>query len=86
MLSEDKYIWDYKDDYYFTNINDIEINIRIFEDDSYSIWIYDYIKDEEIIDKDYKNINEVKAVLKDVFKMDISIPSISKLKKIMIKD
>ena len=86
MLSEDKYIWDYKDDYYFTNINDIEINIRIFEDDSYSIWIYDYIKDEEIIDKDYKNIYEVKAVLKDVFKMDISIPSISKLKKIMIKD
>ena len=86
MLSEDKYIWDYKDDYYYTNINNIEINIRIFEDDSYSIWIYNYIKDEEIIDKDYKNINEVKVVLKDVFKMDISIPSISKLKKIMIKD
>ena len=86
MLSEDKYIWDYKDDYYYTNINDIEINIRIFEDNSYSIWIYDYIKDEEIIDKDYKNIYEVKAVLKDVFKRDISIPSINKLKKIMIKD
>jgi len=86
MLNEDKHIWDYKDDYYYTNINDIEINIRIFEDDSYSIWIYNYIKDEEIIDKDYKNINEVKVVLKDVFKMDISIPSISKLKKIMIKD
>jgi len=79
-------IWDYKDDYYFANIDDKEINIRIFEDDSIGIWIYDSTLDEEIIDDDLQNMEKIQDVLKDIFKENITVPSIEQLKKIRTKE
>ena len=74
--------WDYKDDYYFAQIDDIEINIRMFESDVIGVWIYNHTKDKEILDEDYKNLEELKTILRDIFKTDISLPSIEQLKKI----
>ena len=73
-------IWDYIDDYYFGHIEDIEINIRIFQSDDIGVWLYDHTKDKEILDEDYKNLEEVKVVLKDIFKTDIDLPSTKQLK------
>jgi len=79
-------VWDYQDDYYFANIDDKEINIRIFEDDSIGIWIYDSTLDEEIIDDDLQNMEKIQDVLKDIFKENITVPSIEQLKKIRTKE
>ena len=46
-------VWDYTDDYYFTHIEDIEINIRVYEDDTVSVWVFDNKKDVELLEGEY---------------------------------
>jgi hypothetical protein len=74
-------IWDYTDDYYFAYIDDIEINIRICENEI-GIWIYNYSTDNEILDDYYKSLEELKMILNDILKEDINLPSIEQLQKI----
>ena len=65
-------VWDCQDDYFYSNIDDIEINIRIENDDILNVWIFDYKKDIELIDEEYKNMKELQAVIKDIFKIEIN--------------
>ena len=72
---------DFKDDYYVIEVNNIEINIRTFKG-SILVWLYDHIKDIEILDEEYKNLDEVKIKLKGILNYDIPLPNIIELKRI----
>ena len=73
--------WDYKDDYYIVEVNNIEINIRTYKG-SVLVWIYDHTKDIKILDEQYENLDEVKTKLKTIFDFDIAVPNIIELKRI----
>ncbi len=77
-------VWDYQDDYFYSNIDDMEVNIRIENNDILNVWIFDYKKDIELIDEEYKNFDDLKVVLKDIFKRDIEVPTLKQLKKIRL--
>ena len=70
------------DDYYFTIINDIELNIRAYNKTCISIWIYNHKTDEEIIDEEYSSLKEIQEVLKTKLQLDIELPSIEELLKL----
>ena len=81
-MKKTQIIWDYQDDYYFTNIDDIEINIRAYSKNSISAWVYDYNIDKEILDNDYKSISELKSILTGILHIDTNLPTVEQLLKI----
>ena len=77
-------VWDYTDDYYFTHIEDIEINIRVYEDDTISVWVFDNKKDVELLEDVFKSVKKLKDKLKDIFQADILLPSLVDIKKVTL--
>ena len=75
-------IWDYQDDYYYVDLGNIEINIRAYNIDKLSMWIYNHNINKELVDDDYSSIQEVEEKIKKVFGFGINLPSIKQLLKI----
>ncbi|MEA2019047.1 MAG: hypothetical protein U9N59_11420, partial [Campylobacterota bacterium] len=74
--------WDYTDDYYYTQIDDIEINLRVYPNNTISVWIYNHTNDTELLDTEYKNIADLKLAFKNIFKQNINIPNLTDIKTI----
>jgi hypothetical protein len=73
--------WDYKDDYYIVEINDIEINIRTYKS-TILVWLYDHTKEIEILDEEYNSLEDIKIKLRGIFDFDIKLPNIIELQRI----
>jgi len=74
--------WDYRDDYYFIQIGDIEINVRAYSKNELSLWMYEYSSDEELVDADYKSLEELQIVISEMVGLEIVLPKIESLLKI----
>ena len=72
-------MWDYRDDYYFVQIEDIEINIRAYSESEFTLWAYDYKKDEELIDAYYKNMQDLKKSINDLIGARVVVPTLESL-------
>ena len=77
-------VWDYIDDYYFTHVDDIEINIRVYEDDTISVWVFDNKKDVELLEDDFRSVKKLENKLNDIFQSDILLPSLKDIKKVTL--
>lgn len=75
-------IWDYQDYYYYSLINNFEINIRAYDENCISLWIYINSKDIEIKDNEYQNLEQVKEVINKSLLININLPTIEQLLKI----
>ena len=75
-------IWDYRDDYYFMQIGDTEINIRAYSKTELSLWIYEYSSDEELVDADYKSLEQMQIVIKEIIGVEVILPKIEDLLKV----
>ncbi len=75
-------IWDYIDDYYYCNVNNHEVNIRVFKDDIIGVWIFDHTNDKEVLDGEFEVIERVKLIMYTIFKVNIKLPNIEQLRKI----
>ena len=75
-------VWDYRDDYYFACIDDIEINIRAYSQREVTLWMYCYSDDEELVDAYYKSMQELKNTIDKVLGADVIVPSIEKILKV----
>ena len=71
--------YDTQDDYYITVINNIELNIRAYNNQCISLWIYDHNKNTEIIDDELSSLEEIKQVLKAKLQLDIELPTLKQL-------
>ena len=71
--------YDIQDDYYFTVINNYEINIRAYNETSIHLWIYNHNTETEIIDDELSSLEEVTMVLQKNLKLHINLPSIKQL-------
>ena len=67
----EKLKWDYIDDYHFAAVDDIEINIRAYNDKCISVWIYNHKEDKEILDEEYKDIKKVQEILNNTLQQNI---------------
>ena len=56
-------LWDYRDDYYFTQIGDIEINVRAYSKNELSLWMYEYSSDEELVDAACKSLLKLQEMI-----------------------
>ena len=74
--------WDYRDDYYFTQIGSMEINIRAYSKNELSLWMYEYSSDEELVDANYKSIEHLQTAVDEIVGMKIIIPTLTDLLKI----
>ena len=74
------YTWDNKDDYYYVHIDELEINLHIYTDGTISLWLYNHNKDTELLDEEYKDIDDIKSVLKNVLDSNIDIDRLMNLK------
>ena len=75
-------IWDYRDDYYFTQIGEMEINIRAYSKNELSLWMYEYSSDEELVDADCKSLLELQEMIKEVVGAKIITPTLENLLKV----
>ena len=75
-------LWDYRDDYYFMQIGDVEINIRAYSKNELSHWIYEYSSDEELVDAYYKDIERLQEVINEIIGVEVILPKIEDLLKV----
>ena len=75
-------LWDYRDDYYFMQIGDVEINIRAYSKNELSLWIYEYSSDEELVDADYKSLEQIQKVINEIIGVEVILPKIEDLLKV----
>jgi len=75
-------VWDYRDDYYFVHIGEIEINIRAYSINELSLWMYKYDSDEELVDAYYKDMQKLKNMINEIIGAKVIVPSIESLLKI----
>lgn len=78
-------VWDYMDDYYFCVIDDIEVNIRGYNDNgekSFHLWMYNNKKDDEVVDAMYSSYSELQEAMMKIIKGNITFPSTESLLKI----
>jgi len=71
--------YDTQDDYYYTVINNIEINIRGYKKDRISLWIYDHNTEIELDDNEYKSLHEIQNKIKTLTNIDNDLPTINQL-------
>ena len=74
--------WDTQDDYYYTVTNNIEINIRAYNETTLHLHIYDYDNDLEIIDDELSSLQEIQIIIQRNLKVDINLPTIQQLLKL----
>lgn len=74
--------WDYQDDYYFTHIGNIEINIRAYSESDFHLWMYEHEVDKEIVDEDYTSLDALEDALKSLMRVEVILPDIEDLLKI----
>ena len=74
--------FDYRDDYYFVQIGDVEINIRAYSKNELSLWIYEYSSDEELVDAYYKDIEHLQKVINEIIGVEVILPKIEDLLKV----
>ena len=74
--------WDYRDDYYFTQIGSMEINIRAYSKNELSLWMYEYSSDEELVDADCKSLLQLQEMIKEVVGAKIITPTLESLLKV----
>ena len=79
-------LWDYRDDYYFLQIGDTEINVRAYSRNELSLWIYEYSSDEELVDADYKSLKQIQTVIKEIIGVEVILPKLEDLLKITNKE
>ena len=79
-------LWDYRDDYYFLQIGDTEINVRAYSQNELSLWIYEYSSDEELVDADYKSLKQIQTVIKEIIGVEVILPKLEDLLKITNKE
>ncbi len=80
--------WDTQDDYYFTVINNIEINIRAYNKHTISIWIYDHDNNLEMIDDELSSLQEIQIVLNKNLHLQLQqddLPTINQLLQLQQK-
>lgn len=67
-----KPVWDFKDDYYYCSPNDIDINIRAYNESSFHVWIYNNKdgKDEELVDANLQSYEAVKTAIREIVKIE----------------
>ncbi|MEA3352416.1 MAG: hypothetical protein U9Q33_01170 [Campylobacterota bacterium] len=75
-------IWDIQDDYYFIVINNIEINLRAYDNNSILLWLYDYDNNQEIIDDEFTSLEEITKTIQKHLKIDINLPTLEQLLKL----
>jgi len=71
--------YDTQDDYYYTVINNLELNLRAYNTQCISLWIYDHNTNREIIDDELSSLKEIKLVLQKNLQLYINLPSIKQL-------
>lgn len=74
--------WDIQDDYYFIVINNIEINLRAYDNNSILLWLYDYDNNQEIIDDEFTSLEEITKTIQKHLKIDINLPTLEQLLKL----
>jgi len=77
-----RHLWDYRDDYYFATIGDIEINIRAYSESEFSLWIYEYSSDEELVDAYYKDMHDLEKELNETIGAKVIVPTVESLLKV----
>ena len=65
-------IWDYSDDYYYTVINNNEINIRAYDKELISLWIYNNTNNQEIFDDDLSSIQETTTTINTHLQVELT--------------
>jgi len=73
------------DDYYFCVIDDIEINIRGYSENSFHLWMYNNKHDDEVADTMFTSYSELQDTMIQIFKGDITFPSVESLLKITMR-
>jgi len=76
------YTWDHIDDYYFTVINNIELNIRAYDNNSIHLWAYCHDNNLEMIDDTFQSLQEIHLVLNKNLKYKITLPKLEDLLQI----
>lgn len=80
MTQQPQHTFDYTDDYYFTVINNIEINIRAYDSATLHLWAYCHDNNQEMIDDELTSINEIQQVLqKNLDIKNINLPTLQQL-------
>ena len=72
-------VWDYRDEYYFTQIGEIEINIRAYSESELSLWMYKHDSDEELVDAYYKDMQELKNTINETIGVKVILPTLESL-------
>jgi len=72
-------VWDYRDEYYFVQIENIEINISAYSESELTLWAYDYKEDEELIDAYYENMQDLKKSINDLIGARVIVPTLESL-------
>lgn len=75
-------IWDYEDDYYFTFIGYVEINIRAYDENNVHLWMYAHGGDKEIADDDFSSLALLQEKINEILGAKVTLPKIEELLKI----
>lgn len=75
-------IWDYEDDYYFTFVGYVEVNIRAYRENNLHLWMYEHGRDKEIVDAYYASLALLQKKINEVLGAEITLPTIEDLLKI----
>lgn len=75
-------IWDSRDDYSFATEEDIEINIRAYNEGNYHLWIYNNKLDDECVDSMYVSISDLQEKINEVLGAKVTLPKIEDLLKV----
>ena len=78
-------VWDYRDDYYFCDIDDVEVNIRAYSESSFHLWMYDNKNDDEMVDTMYSSYKELQKRMNEVVQTSVVYPALEDLLKVTQK-
>ncbi|QOY50919.1 hypothetical protein [Candidatus Sulfurimonas baltica] len=81
-MKESNPIWDYEDDYYFTFVGYIEINIRAYSENNLHLWMYEHGGDKEIADDDFSSLALLQLRINEILGAEVTLPKIEDLLKL----
>ncbi len=75
-------VWDYIDDYAFSVVNEIEINIRAYNESDLHLWAFNHKVEEELVDDDYSSLSLLQIKINEILGAEVILPKIEDLLKI----